>query len=535
MHKGLSLMGSFGLGALALYLSDPRQGRQRQALLRDQVTHLRSEAHAAVDVASRDLANRARGVAAAADAGRITGPASDRVLVERVRAKLGRYVSHPHALHVDAHQGTVTLSGPILKREEKRLMRALWSVRGVQSIFNHLDVHRRPDISALQGGRGRTGEHAALMQRNWPPAWRLLAGAAGASLSVYGFSRKGIAGSAMGIVGLGLVARAWSNLTLRQLLGWRGRQGLPLENGIYIDAPVGQVFDFWRHPENFPTVMHHVREVRRTGENRYHWVVADTGGTTTQWDAVMTRCVPSRVISWASVPGAEVEQTGSVYFEPAGNGTRLQIVMRYNPPAGALGEAAASLFHADAKSWMDEDLLRVKMFLETGRPPHDAARTGQLQPAQQPQQPQAQERPAVFAGQPPARQGQAPEVAPATGASASPAAGTRADVGSSGSSDTGVVIDTGGGVIGRMASSPAVTGLGLASALETGRQAVNEASAFQGTALLPEQRIRIAREAIDLLMPYRGSNDEVEGLITVLEGTIENNQRLLGDVNRPRG
>lgn len=537
MHRGLGFIGSFGLGALAIYLFDPQQGRHRQALLRDQVTHLRSEAHAAGDVASRDLANRARGIAAQSNAGRMPGPASGRVLAERVRAKLGRYVSHPHALHVEVQQGAVTLSGPILKREEKRLMRALWSVRGVQSIVNHLDVHRRPDIPALQGGRGRTGEHMALLQRNWPPAWRLFVGTAGASLSVYGFSRRGLAGSVMGIAGLGLIARAWSNLTLRQLLGWRGRQGLHLENGITINAPVSQVFDFWRHPENFPTVMHNVRDVRPTGDHRYHWVVAGAGGTTVQWDAVLTRCVPNQVISWASAPGAEVEQTGSVYFTQAGNGTRLQIIMRYNPPAGALGEAAASLFHADTKSSMDEDLLRVKMFLETGRLPHDAACAGQSQPAQQPQaqQPLAQERPAVFAGPPPARQGQAPEVAPATGAGATPAAGARIVASPSGSSDTGLVIDTGGGVIGRRASPPAVTGLGLASALETGRQAVNEASAFQGTALLPEQRMRIAREAINLLTPYRGRDDAVEGLITVLEGTIENNQRLLDDVNRPKG
>jgi hypothetical protein len=32
---------TLGLGALAMYLLDPQQGRRRRALLRDQVTHAR--------------------------------------------------------------------------------------------------------------------------------------------------------------------------------------------------------------------------------------------------------------------------------------------------------------------------------------------------------------------------------------------------------------------------------------------------------------------------------------------------------------
>jgi uncharacterized membrane protein len=51
--------------------------------------------------------------------------------------------------------------------------------------------------------------------------------------------------------------------------------------------------------------------------------------------------------------------------------------MSYNPIAGALGHAVASLFGADAKSQMDADLARMKTMIETGIPPHDAARKGE--------------------------------------------------------------------------------------------------------------------------------------------------------------
>jgi hypothetical protein len=55
----------------------------------------------------------------------------------------------------------------------------------------------------------------------------------------------------------------------------------------------------------------------------------------------------------------------------------LDIRISYNPVAGAFGHAVASLFGADAKSQMDEDLMRMKSMIETGVPPHDSARKDQ--------------------------------------------------------------------------------------------------------------------------------------------------------------
>ena len=47
--------------------------------------------------------------------------------------------------------------------------------------------------------------------------------------------------------------------------------------------------------------------------------------------------------------------------------------MRYLPPAGVLGHAVATLFGSDPKQEMDDDLMRMKTFIETDNPPHDAA------------------------------------------------------------------------------------------------------------------------------------------------------------------
>jgi osmotically-inducible protein OsmY len=55
---------------------------------------------------------------------------SDEVLVDRVRAKMGRVVSHPGAIKVTAEQGRVTLSGAVLEHEHEELLQAVRSVRG---------------------------------------------------------------------------------------------------------------------------------------------------------------------------------------------------------------------------------------------------------------------------------------------------------------------------------------------------------------------------------------------------------------------
>jgi len=57
-----------------------------------------------------------------------------------------------------------------------------------------------------------------------------------------------------------------------------------------------------------------------------------------------------------------------VQFEPTSTGgTRINIRMRYRPPADAVGHAAARLFGRDPRHQIDEDLLRFKSMMEAGR------------------------------------------------------------------------------------------------------------------------------------------------------------------------
>lgn len=117
----------------------------------------------------------------------------DAVLVDRVRAKLGRIVSHPRAVKVSSQNGRVVLSGPILTAEVPELLACANRVNGVKQVINVLEPHDEPgDHPALQGGRERPGERMDLFQNIWSPTTRFLVGAGVGAASLL-LVRRGVA------------------------------------------------------------------------------------------------------------------------------------------------------------------------------------------------------------------------------------------------------------------------------------------------------------------------------------------------------
>jgi uncharacterized membrane protein len=86
------------------------------------------------------------------------------------------------------------------------------------------------------------------------------------------------------------------------------------------------------------------------------------------WDAEVTQSVPSKLLAWRSLPGSAVKTEGVVRFDPNANGgTNIAIRMFYKPPGGVIGNCVASLFGADAKQDVDDDMVRLKSLIELGR------------------------------------------------------------------------------------------------------------------------------------------------------------------------
>lgn len=340
-------------------------------MVRDQVVSGWNELDDVVDTAGRDLKNRARGLVAETRSRFRGDSVDDDILEARVRSAIGRVVSHPRAIEVESEGCCVTLSGPVLAHEEEALVSAVKKVRGVEGVRNHLEVHAEPGtVPGLQGGAGRKpGARGELAQENWAPAVRLLMGLGGGLTTLYGRKVPGPLGSMISLVGLGVLARSVTNLRMNRLTGLgAGRRAVRVQKMINVDAPVEEVFEFWSHFENFPRFMSNLREVHRTGDNTFRFVVEGPAGTTIEWEAEVTQFVPNECITWKSTPGSTVGNAGIVRFqENEKGGTRIDIHLSYNPPGGAIGHAVASFFGFDPKSDMDEDLVRFKSLIEEGK------------------------------------------------------------------------------------------------------------------------------------------------------------------------
>jgi uncharacterized membrane protein len=371
---GRLLLGAATAGAISMYLLDPDHGRRRRAVMRDRLASGMSRLDDATSVASRDLRNRARGIAYEVRARFSPEEVPDEVLSERVRSRLGGSVSHPGAIEVAALSGRVTLSGAVLEREYVRLLRTVWAVRGVADVEDRLAVYESAaGISALQGGGKVREPRFGPLQENWAPGVRMVMGALGGALIINALAgRRTALGFLGGLGGAALIARSSTNMPIDRLVGVR-RPSVELQKCIEITAPIEQVFETFSQLERFPEFMKHVRQVRVRGDGTSQWVVAGPAGGTVSWEAVTTRHEPNRLIAWRTLPGSAVEHAGLLRFEPTADGTRVFVTMSYTPPAGALGHAVARLFGADPKSELNDDLMRMKVFLETGRRAHDAA------------------------------------------------------------------------------------------------------------------------------------------------------------------
>jgi len=361
-------------GAISMYLLDPDHGRRRRAIVRDRVASGMSRLDDARSVASRDLRNRARGVAHEVRSRFKREEVPDEILCERVRSRLGYAVSHPGAIEVSALSGRVVLSGAVLEREYVRLLRTVWAVRGVADVEDRLAVYESAaGISALQGGSKSPGPRFGPLQENWSPGLRVIMGATGGALLINALAgRRSALGFLGGIGGAALIARSSANMPIDRLVGVR-RPAVELQKCIDVAAPVEQVFETFSQLERFPEFMTHVHEVRVRGDGTSQWTVEGPAGRAISWEAVTTRLEPNRLIAWRTLPGSSVEHAGLLRFEQTQGGTRVLVTMSYTPPGGALGHAIARLFGADPKSELNDDLMRMKVFLETGRRAHDAA------------------------------------------------------------------------------------------------------------------------------------------------------------------
>jgi hypothetical protein len=95
MISRASMLTGVGLGAGLTYFLDAGRGARRRTMVRDRLVHAAHRTVRAVGTTSRDALHRMQGAAAWTRTAAAAEPVGDEVLVDRVRARLGRLVSHP--------------------------------------------------------------------------------------------------------------------------------------------------------------------------------------------------------------------------------------------------------------------------------------------------------------------------------------------------------------------------------------------------------------------------------------------------------
>src|ERR1043165_315096 len=150
--------------------------------------------------------------------------------------------------------------------------------------------------------------------------------------------------------------------------GAQGQGMMHVQHSLVINAAPQELYQFWHNFENLPNIMKHLESVRVTDERRSHWVAKAPAGTSVEWDAEITEDRPNELIAWRSLEGSDVDNSGSVRFEPApgGRGTIVRVEINYTPPGGALGSLVAKLFGEEPGQQAQESLRAFKQLMETG-------------------------------------------------------------------------------------------------------------------------------------------------------------------------
>lgn len=210
--------------------------------------------------------------------------------------------------------------------------------------------------------------------KNVGPVERVLSMAAGTAVLAYAARFPKRWGGLPFVLGGNLVwrgvtgrSRLYADLGIRRAGPAReAMRGEKVSRSVIVRRPREELYAFWRNFENLPRVMRHVEAVTVEGDTLSRWKVRGPAGSTLEWEAEVVRDIPNELITWQTLQDARVIHAGSVAFQPVQDGTEVKVILRYDPPAGALGRLAASLLGEDPGRQVELDLEDFRKLAEAG-------------------------------------------------------------------------------------------------------------------------------------------------------------------------
>lgn len=145
-------------------------------------------------------------------------------------------------------------------------------------------------------------------------------------------------------------------------------QAINIRTGLIVNKPKDEVYAFWRKLENLPLFMKHLASVTEIDSKHSHWEADIPGGIgRIKWNAEIVKEEEGYLIGWQSIPNSTINNAGKVTFREAlgGQGTELEVVISYHPPAGELGAGLAKSLNPVLEKMIRQDIMNFKDYIET--------------------------------------------------------------------------------------------------------------------------------------------------------------------------
>lgn len=150
--------------------------------------------------------------------------------------------------------------------------------------------------------------------------------------------------------------------------GVSNTQAINIRTSLIVNKSKDEVYNFWRKLENLPLFMKHLASVTEIDSKHSHWEATIPGNIgKVKWNAEIVKEEQGSMIGWQSIPNSMINNAGKVVFHDAqnGEGTELEVVISYHPPAGELGAGVAKLLNPVFEKIIRQDIMNFKEYIET--------------------------------------------------------------------------------------------------------------------------------------------------------------------------
>lgn len=141
---------------------------------------------------------------------------------------------------------------------------------------------------------------------------------------------------------------------------------LKVRTHIVVNRPRSEVYAFWRRLENLPLFMRHLEHIDELDGRTSVWRLRMPGGMEDiRWETRIVKDEKDTELSWHSVEGAVIRNTGKVNFsDTPGKGTRIDVMIVYGVAPGPVGERIAALLTPAFRQRVEADIHQYKDYLE---------------------------------------------------------------------------------------------------------------------------------------------------------------------------